>query len=58
MYVCLFRRDARVVRDQLTGRSKSYGFVSFVDKMVSYCCQYMLNEGTLSTARILGTRTF
>ncbi|XP_062521341.1 cytotoxic granule associated RNA binding protein TIA1-like isoform X2 [Corticium candelabrum] len=25
--------DARVVRDQLTGRSKSYGFVSFVDKM-------------------------
>jgi RNA recognition motif-containing protein len=30
--MCVFR-DARVVRDHFTGRSKSYGFVSFADKV-------------------------
>lgn len=30
-----FNRDARVVKDMATGKSKGYGFVSFFNKWVS-----------------------
>lgn len=34
--ICAFvHRDARVVKDMATGKSKGYGFVSFFNKWVS-----------------------
>lgn len=33
----LLSRDARVVKDMATGKSKGYGFVSFFNKWVSDC---------------------
>lgn len=36
VFSCLFvHRDARVVKDMATGKSKGYGFVSFFNKWVS-----------------------
>ena len=34
VYVVVFCRDARVVKDMATGKSKGYGFVSFFNKWV------------------------
>ena len=37
---CVQYRDARVVCDAATGTSRGYGFVSFVNKIVSMVCQF------------------
>lgn len=35
---CFPLRDARVVKDTTTGKSKGYGFVSFYNKLVRLQC--------------------